>query len=95
MNGHSIKDCFILKGKIHDLINSGIISFSKDSVKAPINQVSVAKETQNVSESQEPDEDEILDSTEEWTILENKGAKKRREHANAVKTTEQKAVRAG
>lgn len=36
---HSIEDCFMLKGKIQDLIDSGGISFPKDLVKASLNQV--------------------------------------------------------
>lgn len=38
---HSIKDCFVLKGKIQKLIDNGSISLLDGSIKAPLRQVSI------------------------------------------------------
>lgn len=45
-------------------------------MKALVNQVSVAEETLDVSESQEQDKEETLDIGEEWTMFQSKGAEK-------------------
>lgn len=48
---HSIKDCFVLNGKIQNLIDSGSISLPEDSIKAPVNQVSILEDVLHISES--------------------------------------------
>lgn len=47
---HSIEDCFVLKGKLQDLIDSGSISLPKDSIKASVYQVSIRKDALEVNE---------------------------------------------
>lgn len=89
---HLIDDCFVLKGKIQDLIDSGIIHLPKGSVKAPINQASVAKDALDKSKPQKPNDNEMLDSGEDQTGFESKGTEKRWEHANTVKITKRKVV---
>lgn len=48
---HSIEDCFVLKDKIQDLIDSGSVSLPEDSIEAPVNQVSITEDALEVSGS--------------------------------------------
>lgn len=59
-----------------------------------MHQVSVTEHAKNMDESQKRDNEEILDSTEEWMAFESKGTKELREHANTIIINERKASRA-
>lgn len=48
--------CFILKGKIQDLVDIGNISLLDDSVKAPIHYMFVTEEALDINESETLDE---------------------------------------
>lgn len=48
---YSTEDCFVLKGKIQYLINSGSISLPDDSVKASVHQVSITEDMLEEDES--------------------------------------------
>lgn len=75
------RDCFVLKDKIQDLIDSRSMSFLDDSVK-----VLVTKEALDIKEPLTLDNKETSKAREEWMAYKSEGAKKRREHANVVKT---------
>lgn len=92
----SIEDCFVLKGKIQDLIDSASIYLLEDSIKAPVNQVSITEDALEASESREPeDEKEVWEAEEDWTVYKIKSAKKHRERtAVGVKGAERKPIRA-
>lgn len=48
------------------------ISLPEISVRASVNQISVADGALDISKSQEPDVEETLDPWEEWMMLESK-----------------------
>lgn len=53
-----IKDCFILKGNIKDLVDGGSISLPDDSLKTPAHYVSIKENMPETDELQVPDDEE-------------------------------------
>lgn len=59
---HSIKDCFVLKGKIRDLFNSGSIYLLDDSVKVLVHPLSIIEEMLEANEPWAFDDEETPNS---------------------------------
>lgn len=72
---HPIEGCFILKGNIQNLNDSGTLSVLVDSIKPTVHQVSITEDTLEEDEYQVPDDKETPNLGEEWMVSERKGAK--------------------
>lgn len=104
---HPLKDCFVLKDKIQELLDNKVIVMSTPEEAATANPVSVTpegfpqemlKEESKGTDEEESFEDSSNDDSSdegEWTLYESKGMKRRRRLAGCCRrncpTTKEKA----